>query len=45
LTERTVNPHHLYNMRGDWYVFAYDQNRKDAYFIWGAARGKCWPKA
>lgn len=28
-TERTVNPHHIYNMRGDWYVFAYDQNRKE----------------
>ena len=27
--ERTVNPHHLYNMRGDWYLFAYDQNRKE----------------
>jgi predicted DNA-binding transcriptional regulator YafY len=25
--ERIVNPHHLYNMRGDWYLFAYDQNR------------------
>ncbi len=28
-SERTVNPHHLYNMRGDWYLFAYDQNRKE----------------
>ena len=27
-TERTVNPHHLYNMRGDWYLFAYDQRRQ-----------------
>ena len=27
--DRTVNPHHLYNMRGDWYLFAYDQNRKE----------------
>jgi predicted DNA-binding transcriptional regulator YafY len=27
--ERIVNPHHLYNMRGDWYLFAYDQNRKE----------------
>lgn len=28
-TERTVNPHHIYNMRGDWYVFAYDQLRQE----------------
>lgn len=28
-SERTVNPHHLYNMRGDWYLFAYDQNRQE----------------
>ena len=28
-TERTVNPHHIYNMRGDWYVFAYDQMRQE----------------
>jgi predicted DNA-binding transcriptional regulator YafY len=28
-SERTVNPHHLYNMRGDWYLFAYDENRKE----------------
>jgi len=27
--ERTVNPHHIYNLRGDWYVFAYDENRKE----------------
>ena len=27
--ERIVNPHHLYNMRGDWYLFAYDQNRQE----------------
>src|SRR5574337_473846 len=23
-SERTVNPHHIYNMRGDWYLFAFD---------------------
>ncbi len=28
-SERTVNPHHLYNMRGDWYLFAYDQHRQE----------------
>jgi predicted DNA-binding transcriptional regulator YafY len=28
-TERIVHPHHLYNMRGDWYLFAYDQGRKE----------------
>ena len=28
-TERTVNPNHIYNMRGDWYVFAYDQLRQE----------------
>jgi predicted DNA-binding transcriptional regulator YafY len=28
-SERTVNPHHLYNMRGDWYLFAYDQMRAE----------------
>lgn len=27
--ERTVNPHHIYNMRGDWYLFAYDQSRQE----------------
>jgi predicted DNA-binding transcriptional regulator YafY len=27
-TDRTVDPHHLYNMRGDWYVFAYDHRRQ-----------------
>jgi predicted DNA-binding transcriptional regulator YafY len=27
--ERTINPHHLYNMRGDWYLFAYDQKRQE----------------
>jgi predicted DNA-binding transcriptional regulator YafY len=27
--ERTVHPHHLYNMRGDWYLFAYDQLRQE----------------
>ncbi len=28
-SERTVNPHHIYNMRGDWYLFAFDQNRNE----------------
>jgi len=28
-SERTVNPHHLYNTRGDWYLFAYDQLRAE----------------
>jgi predicted DNA-binding transcriptional regulator YafY len=27
--ERAVNPHHLYNMRGDWYLFAFDQLRRE----------------
>ncbi len=27
--ERTINPHHLYNNRGDWYLFAFDQNRQE----------------
>lgn len=27
-TERIVNPYHIYNMRGDWYLFAYDQTRQ-----------------
>ncbi|MBP7691146.1 MAG: WYL domain-containing transcriptional regulator [Anaerolineales bacterium] len=27
--ERTVHPHHLYNMRGDWYLFAFDQLRQE----------------
>jgi predicted DNA-binding transcriptional regulator YafY len=26
--ERTVNPYHLYNMRGDWYLFAHDHWRQ-----------------
>ncbi len=25
--ERTVNPHHLYNIRGDWYLAAFDRRR------------------
>ncbi|HVN56606.1 MAG TPA: WYL domain-containing protein [Anaerolineaceae bacterium] len=28
-TERTVDPHHLYNLRGDWYLFAFDQPRQE----------------
>jgi predicted DNA-binding transcriptional regulator YafY len=28
-SERVVNPHHIYNMRGDWYVFAYDEKREE----------------
>jgi predicted DNA-binding transcriptional regulator YafY len=28
-TERVVNPHHLYNIQGDWYLFAYDHNRQE----------------
>lgn len=27
--ERVVNPHYIYNMRCDWYVFAYDESRKE----------------
>jgi predicted DNA-binding transcriptional regulator YafY len=27
--ERTVNPYHLYNVRGDWYLFAYDHWRQN----------------
>ncbi len=27
--ERTVNPYHLYNARGDWYLIAYDHWRKN----------------
>lgn len=27
--ERTVDPHHLYNMRGDWYLFAFDRLRQE----------------
>jgi predicted DNA-binding transcriptional regulator YafY len=27
--ERIVNPHHIYNLRGDWFVFAYDENKKE----------------
>lgn len=27
--ERIVNPHHLYNVRGDWYLFAYDHWRQN----------------
>ena len=26
-TERTVDPHHLYNIRGDWYLAAFDRRR------------------
>lgn len=26
--ERTINPHHLYNDRGNWYVFGFDQLRR-----------------
>jgi predicted DNA-binding transcriptional regulator YafY len=28
-TERTVHPYHLSNIRGDWYLIAYDELRKD----------------
>jgi predicted DNA-binding transcriptional regulator YafY len=28
-TERTVHPYHLSNIRGDWYLIAYDEFRKD----------------
>ena len=28
-TERTVNPYHFYNARGDWYLVAYDLRRKE----------------
>ena len=28
-SEREVNPCHLYNQRGDWYLFAYDHTRKE----------------
>lgn len=27
--ERIVNPYHLYNVRGDWYLFAYDHWRQN----------------
>lgn len=27
--ERRVNPHHIYNRNGDWYLIAFDQNRQD----------------
>jgi predicted DNA-binding transcriptional regulator YafY len=27
--QRTVNPYHLYNVRGDWYLFAYDHWRQN----------------
>jgi predicted DNA-binding transcriptional regulator YafY len=27
--ERAVNPHHLYNARGDWYLIAYDHWRQN----------------
>jgi predicted DNA-binding transcriptional regulator YafY len=27
--ERTVDPHHLYNARGDWYLFAFDRLRAE----------------
>src|SRR5271157_321687 len=28
-TERTVDPYHLYNIRGDWYLIAFDHSRKE----------------
>jgi len=28
-TERTVHPYHLSNIRGDWYLIAYDELRKE----------------
>jgi predicted DNA-binding transcriptional regulator YafY len=28
-SERAVNPYHLYNVRGDWYLFAYDHWREN----------------
>lgn len=28
-TERKVHPYHLYNMRGDWYLIAFDEMRKE----------------
>jgi predicted DNA-binding transcriptional regulator YafY len=28
-SERTVNPYHLYNARGDWYLIAYDHWREN----------------
>jgi predicted DNA-binding transcriptional regulator YafY len=28
-SERTVDPYHFYNVRGDWYLVAYDHRRED----------------
>lgn len=33
-TERKVYPYHLYNMRGDWYLIAFDEMRKNFVTSW-----------